>query len=295
MTDAPTLQNIWTITMHNEKRFGSKKIGHIHIDYHDLAPGTTFPCSRASDCFVIVYLKRGSRIISDFREYEASQDQLFFFNMGQRFSLAEGSAGQIVYFNPEFYCIAFHDKELNCDGILFNNIYEWPSVSIEGREAVSFFTLMNEIRSELENKDYWTEEMSRAKLKQLIIMASRSWLKRDSGQNGPCSTEGELSRKFSQLVEANYDRFHNVADYAELLHVSPKTLNRKIVSEKNISPNVFIKNRLMLQARRLLANTDLSVKEIASQLGYKDASYFVRFFKIQNDNAPLEFRKTMKG
>lgn len=44
-------------------------------------------------------------------------------------------------------------------------------------------------------------------------------------------------------------------------------------------------------APRLLANTDLTVKEIAVQLGYDDQSYFVRFFKIQTEKSPIEFRK----
>lgn len=44
-------------------------------------------------------------------------------------------------------------------------------------------------------------------------------------------------------------------------------------------------------APRLLANTDLTVKEIAVQLGYDDQSYFFRFFKIQTEKSPIEFRK----
>lgn len=44
-------------------------------------------------------------------------------------------------------------------------------------------------------------------------------------------------------------------------------------------------------APRLLANTDLTVKEIAVQLGYDDQSYFVRFFKIQTEKSPIELEK----
>lgn len=163
---------------------------------------------------------------------------------------------------------------------------------MEEHENVSFNRIMDEIKQELSKEDYWTEEMSRTKLKELIITASRAWLGRTPDQKGLGTIEDELSRKFSQLVEANYHKLHGVSEYAELLHISPKTLHRKIVKEKGTSPNTFIKNRIILQAKRLLAHTDLSVKEISAQLGYDDQSYFVRFFKIQTGSPPLEFRKT---
>ncbi|WP_170250038.1 helix-turn-helix domain-containing protein [Sphingobacterium allocomposti] len=225
-------------------------------------------------------------------EYRTERDTLFFFNIGQQFQIGNNSRGKLVYFNPEFYCIAFHDKELTCDGVLFNNVFETPSIVVEEHENVSFNRIMDEIKQELSKEDYWTEEMSRTKLKELIITASRAWLDRTPDQKGLGTIEDELSRKFSQLVETNYHKLHSVSEYAALLHISPKTLNRKIVKEKGTSPNTFVKNRIILQAKRLLAHTDLSVKEISAQLGYDDQSYFVRFFKIQTEKSPLEFRKT---
>jgi AraC-like DNA-binding protein len=72
-----------------------------------------------------------------------------------------------------------------------------------------------------------------------------------------------------------------------MLNLTPKNLNRKIVTEKQIAPNTIIKNRIILQAKRLLVNTTLSIKEIAVYLGYEDYSYFLRFFKSQTGSSPL--------
>lgn len=49
----------------------------------------------------------------------------------------------------------------------------------------------------------------------------------------------------------------------------------------------------MLQVKRLLVNTELTVKEISAQLGYKDQFYFVRFFKIRTGKSPIEYRKIL--
>ncbi|TYP91327.1 AraC-like DNA-binding protein [Sphingobacterium allocomposti] len=274
------------------KSFGNKKIGYIPFDTIISFDDFRLPCRKSKDCYVVLYAESGSTITSDFVEYRTERDTLFFFNIGQQFQIGNNSRGKLVYFNPEFYCIAFHDKELTCDGVLFNNVFETPSIVVEEHENVSFNRIMDEIKQELSKEDYWTEEMSRTKLKELIITASRAWLDRTPDQKGLGTIEDELSRKFSQLVETNYHKLHSVSEYAALLHISPKTLNRKIVKEKGTSPNTFVKNRIILQAKRLLAHTDLSVKEISAQLGYDDQSYFVRFFKIQTEKSPLEFRKT---
>ncbi|QIH34767.1 AraC family transcriptional regulator [Sphingobacterium puteale] len=273
------------------RSFGQKKIGYLQLDTTIPFDSVSLPCHKSGDCYIILFAGSGSTVISDFVEYKAEQDTLFFFNIGQQFQMDNNTEGELVYFNPEFYCIAFHDKELTCDGVLFNNVFETPSITLTEDEGISFRKVIAEIKGELNREDYWTEEMTRTKLKELIITASRSWLDRSPEQKGPRTMEDALNRKFSELVETNYHKNHSVADYAELLFISPKTLNRKIVREKGISPNTIIKNRIILQAKRLLINTDLKVKEIAAQLGYDDQSYFVRFFRIQTGKSPFEFKR----
>lgn len=276
------------------KLFGNKRIGYLDIDTTSPVDGFSLPCKKSNDCYIILYAQKGSSVTTDFVEYKTERDTLFFFSIGQQFQIGDNSKAALIYFNPEFYCIAFHDKELTCDGILFNNVFETPYITLTDDEKNSFSRIVEEIRQELKKDDYWTEEMTRTKLKELIITASRSWLIRTPEQKDLGKTEDSVSRRFSRLVEENYHRFHSVAGYTKLLFVSSKTLYRKVVDERGLSPNTIIKNRIILQAKRLLVNTDLTLKEIAVQLGYEDQSYFVRFFKIQTGKPPIEFRKTAK-
>ncbi|WP_232234298.1 helix-turn-helix domain-containing protein [Myroides sp. ZB35] len=87
---------------------------------------------------------------------------------------------------------------------------------------------------------------------------------------------------------------HKVGDYAALLNVTTNVLNKRITEGCGISPSCVIVNRLILQAKRLLAYSDLSVKEIAFSLGYEDVSYFNRYFKIQTSYTPLTFRRNQE-
>ncbi|MTG99203.1 helix-turn-helix domain-containing protein [Myroides sp. BIT-d1] len=270
--------------------FGDKGIGYYTFDSFMDIQALHSSCKSKHKCYLIMNVKADSVLTIDFKEIGVKQDTLFFLDSRQRFSLNPSSKSEIIIFNSEFYCIAFHDNELTCDGILFNNIYDTPSINIAQKDSDILDNLFSEIKTELNQGDYWTEEMIRTKLKELIITVSRMWLNQNPNQKGLGSGEDELSRKFSQLVEENFSTYHSVSDYAALLNVTAKTLNRKIVSEKKMAPNTFIKNRIVLQAKRLLSNTMLTVKEIAIELGYQDQSYFVRLFRSQTGQTPLNFR-----
>lgn len=241
--------------------------------------------------YKIVFIKKG-RVNVDFVDYDFKESTLLFFSIGQQFKISENSEGSIIYFNPDFYCIAFHDKELACDGLLFDNVFEMPYLNLSTNLDILFLKLISSIKREINQKDFWAEEMIKTYIKQIIISATRTLIK-SNNDSQIISYDKELARKFSQLVELHYRKHHNVSDYANMLNITPKNLNKKIVSEKQVAPSIIIKQRIILQAKRLLANTTLSIKEIADYLGYEDYSYFVRFFKSQTGLPPLSFRNAL--
>ena len=79
-------------------------------------------------------------------------------------------------------------------------------------------------------------------------------------------------------------------EYASLLNVSAGHLS-ELVKEQSGRPAInHIHERLVLEARRLLFHTQHSLKEIAFDLGFTDASYFNRFFKRETNVTPAEYR-----
>ncbi|WP_270420956.1 helix-turn-helix domain-containing protein [Chryseobacterium indologenes] len=240
--------------------------------------------------YKIVFINKGGRINVDFIDYDFEESTLLFFSIGQYFKVCDNSKGSLVYFSPDFYCIAFHDKELACDGLLFDNVFELPYIDLTLSQEKYFQKLLISIQKEIKMKDFWAEEMIKTYIKQIVISATRTLGKKNDDTHQAISYDKDLTRRFSQLIELHYRTAHNVSDYALMLNITPKSLNRKIVTERQIAPNVIIKNRIILQAKRMLANTQFSIKEIAAYLGYEDYSYFVRFFKLQTGVSPLSFR-----
>lgn len=244
----------------------------------------------------ILFLKKGSHINIDFNKYKLQQDALFFINVNQWYQLsaADTCRGSLIYYNRDFYCVEIHDKEVSCDGILYNNVYEIPVVYLSKDESIGVQQILSEILDELENDEPAMEEMLRILLKKLIIIGTRIWKKEHDIKTTEASQDIEFLRKFSRLVELHFRKLHTVAEYANILSMSPKILHKHITKNGQASPNDLIKERIILEAKRLLAHTALSVKEIGYSLGYEDPAYFVRLFTKQAGTSPIEFRKQYK-
>ncbi|MDQ3073368.1 MAG: helix-turn-helix transcriptional regulator [Bacteroidota bacterium] len=95
-------------------------------------------------------------------------------------------------------------------------------------------------------------------------------------------------------MESDFTRQQKPVTYAEHLGISEKHLNElsKTYTGKKISE--VIHERLMLEAKRLLLHSALSVKEIGYFLSFEDPSYFTRFFKRKAGKSPARFRNEIR-
>lgn len=276
--------------MEQFRQFAVKKLGYTDVDSANVEEGKL---ASYRDYIKIIFLKAGSHMQVDFKEYHLEQDALFFIQGGQWYQFDEALCnGAMLYYNRDFYCVEFHDKEVACDGILFHNIYEIPVVYLDAAQSAIMQGIFAEIKAEMLQEDSGMEEMLRILLKQLIIRSTRLWKHAHQVETEDSRQEIEFVRRFSQLVEANFLTRHSVADYADLMSMTPKALHKRIAKYTNDTPNDIIKERIILEAKRLLVHTELSVKEVGYKLGYDDPAYFVRLFTNQVQVSPQHFRKS---
>lgn len=249
--------------------------------------------------FIKVLLVPAHYIISvDFKIYDLDKPAVFFVNSNQFLTIvkATNTPAHLIFYNRDFYCVQIHDSEVACDGLLFNNLFEIPKVAFDESETVTVQQLFSQIKEEIELKDSSSEELIRVYLKQVILKATREWKKQnlENDQIMLQTSEHDFFRNFSRLVEIHFREKHAVADYADLMNLAPKTLSHKFKKLNLENPNEIIKNRIILETKRLLYYTDLSIKEIAYQLGYEDPGYFNRMFAQKLGNTPANFRKEFK-
>jgi AraC-like DNA-binding protein len=274
------------------KQCAFKKFG--ILDFCEQNPAAGF-IDQFRDFIKIIYLKAGGRVSSDFTDMEVQQDSLLFVSAGQFVRLSENTEGSIMFYNQGLYGVQLHNQEIACDELLFSDFHKMPLVALEPINSTIISSVFDEIRREIIQDDINLEEMVRVLLKQIIIRATRYWKHQHSIHDLVVQQDAGFSRYFMQLVESNFSKHHDVASYANMLNISAKALNKRVGKYRKCTPNELIKGRIILEAKRLLVYTHLSVKEIGYRLGYDDPSYFIRVFSKQVKIAPQTFRLHFQG
>jgi AraC family transcriptional activator of pobA len=100
----------------------------------------------------------------------------------------------------------------------------------------------------------------------------------------------QLFRRFAQLLDRDFARHHDARHYADELGVPPAALSRALAQVTGRTTKELITDRVMTEAARLLAFTDLTVGEVAFRAGFPDQLYFSRAFKRRHGEPPMAFR-----
>tara|TARA_B110000090_G_C13393438_1_gene450323 strand:+ start:604 stop:1446 length:843 start_codon:yes stop_codon:yes gene_type:complete len=202
------------------------------------------------------------------------------------------SGGISLIFDREFYCIRDHDHEVSCNGFLFLGSSAPAMVKLTEKESQSFKLHFMFLEEEFETEDHIQGEMLRVLLKRLIIKSVRL-LKKTIVDPTLEQPKIDIIRRFNLLVETSFREKHKVSEYADLLNKSPKTLSNLFSKYTNKTPLQVINERIILEAKKLLLQSDKSSKEIAFNLGFLEASHFSKFFKNQVGMSPIHFKKNI--
>ncbi len=238
----------------------------------------------------LVYFTKGngSQTI-DFEYVHVKPHQIYFMIPGQVHNWNfEGEVdGYIINFSAGFFqsflLKAGYLEELPFfSGIVADSVINVPA---DVQKVVSL--LFEQLVNEYEGHQPLKGDMMRATLLKLFITIARLT---PAQQNAP-TYNYTLLRNFQKLIEKNYTTLRLPKEYAELLFITPNHLNALCNAMLGISAGEVIRNRIALEAKRLLINRETSIAEIAGKLNFADNSYFTKFFKKQAGLTPEEFRK----
>ncbi|GGC12960.1 AraC family transcriptional regulator [Parapedobacter defluvii] len=107
------------------------------------------------------------------------------------------------------------------------------------------------------------------------------------------SYSATLLRSFQKLVDKHFSELRLPRYYAAMLHITPNYLNTICSDLLGQSAGAVIRNRITLEAKRLLVNPTLSIATVAYMLNFEDNSYFTKFFKKNAGITPEAFRKSL--
>lgn len=196
----------------------------------------------------------------------------------------------VIRFNRNFYCIDNHDSEIGCKGILFFGASQVPIINLDETNRKKIELLWSVFLSEFESKDDLQLEMLQMLLKRLLILTTRIY-KEENKIIQLEETKMDVIRNFSFLVEVHYKSKHTVAEYADLMNKPAKSLTNLFANHIKRTPLQIIQDRIFLEAKRILLNSEKTIKETAFELGFDDIQSFSRFFKNKQGVSPKEFRE----
>jgi AraC-like DNA-binding protein len=238
---------------------------------------------------IFFFTKGGGSHFIDFKDYHIQDHTIHFVSPGQVHMIkrAPESYGSIVLFSRDF----FHPAA-DVNNPLFNfpflNNSQYPVLSTSKKEFDEFAPMLAQIEQETDRNHDVYMEILRSCVKVILLKCLQLF---DNKHPDHRLKNGSVFNSFREMIEKEYRVQRQPSYYASKLNMTEKKLNS--ICKENTGENVgnYIKARILLEAKRLLINTDHSIKEIASFLGFDDPAYFNRFFRTNTGLTAGDFRK----
>ena len=253
----------------------SDKAGHdIHLPHRD-------------EHYLLIMMFNGSfEALVDFKRFEVSANAVAIILPGQVHQVLEINNGKAVTISFDPILVA---SELI--PVLQSYFYEQ---SVLPEDDILFEELNSLLQILIAKKDHHTKSLHAFAMhvtlqNMLALIACK--IQSVNNTYSPEKRPALIAQQFKTLLQQSFKRLKKPSDYAKALHVSVKHLNDTVKASTGFSVSLHIQQQIMLEARRLLYHSSLSVKEIAYTLGYEDVVYFTRLFKKNTGLTPLSFRR----
>lgn len=240
----------------------------------------------------ITLIEEGSgNLYLDEVAFPITRGNIYFSLPGQtrRWDINKVPKGLVLIFEEAFLCDFFNDRRFVQNLAYFNPSRKSSTLAINDEEYKVFEGLMLQIESEIQCFKDTDKHILRAILYQVLIWLNRQF-KNTHNSIGNHAPNRHIT-EFIVLLEKEYLNTRSVSYYASKLNITPNHLNDLANQHLGKSAKQYITDRVILEAKRLLGSSALSISEIATKLNFDDNSYFVRLFRKTTGTTPLAFRK----
>jgi AraC-like DNA-binding protein len=244
--------------------------------------------------FQILYVSRGAGIhYVDFQEWEIEDGTIFFLSPGQVHDLrftSKNPEGIMINFNEDFFNDFLSQKDF---------INSLPVFSKSGKYG---FRKVDSCKSELESNiakilkvikhdSLYKKQFIQTLVLEIVLMIAMKT--KDENPENEIISNNYLLVKFEKLLEKYFMEAHHPKFYAAHLSVTSNYLNTLCKKLTGKTLGKVIRSRIVLEAKRLLVNSEYTISQIAYELYFEDNSYFTKFFKANTGLTPAEFRKSI--
>jgi AraC family transcriptional activator of pobA len=257
----------------------------IDLKTFDEYPGIDAP--RRLRKYVLIWCSDGTITVTvDEKELKLKKHDVVTITSGQVHYIKKlnKAKGIILEFTYDFFCKNDNDIELIFQNGLFCH-FDMNEVIAMGNN-VTIETQLHLIRQELQTKPYQYLITIHSRIELVLVEINRAKL--NSGDE--IWKPGALFLKFLELVRANFEHNYPVSQFAKMLRTTEAKLNEQSKLHTGRTAQNVIYGLVASEAKRLLIYQNLSVKEVAYQLGFNDPFYFSNFFKKHTSVSPKSYQ-----
>ena len=243
--------------------------------------------------FHVVMLFSGGpvRHMIDFAEYEATAGDLLWIRPGQvhRFSSTCEYRGTVLTMQPGFLPRAVVEA---------TGLYRYdlpPLLHPDEPRLAALRAALAQLQREYEDSSTLPLSLHTSVLRHSLtaFLLRLAHLAASSAEAARRQSDTTFTL-FRDAVEKGFATNHSVSAYADTLGYSRRTLVRAVRAATGETPKGFIDKRVVLEAKRLLAHTDLPIGRVGVAVGFPDAANFSKFFHQHTETTPVAFRAELR-
>ncbi|WNJ17373.1 AraC family transcriptional regulator [Pontibacter sp. G13] len=265
-----------------------------NLEYLRFSPNEAVAPTREARRFLtysVLHITEGTgNFVLDEEEYEVKPNTVYFAYPGQILNNRHfyNVRGVHMFANPDFF--------LGCNdafpGLTVMNAPELRhEIPLSVAESNYLTDIGTRIMIELENERPVKWDIVKAYISVFMFSMERKFVM--TYQDVADNKYPELVRRFFALLRMSNNYNQSVAEIAENLYVSPNYLNSVVKKHTNKTVKQHLQEHMLQQARSLLLNTDLGIKELSYMLGFNYPQYFNRAFKKLTGYTPQGYRMAM--
>lgn len=253
----------------------------------------TLTITHRTGFYHIIWFQEGNPIhLVDFNPIQINPNTIIFLNKDtvQRFDDKTKFGGKAILFTDNFFCRTETDTKFLRSTILFNDLFSVSKVQIQKKSKL-FENLLQQMMDELQNsKDNSQADILQNLLHNFLLHSERERRQQNFTEIKK-GADLDYVMLFKDILEKDFKNQKQVNYYAKQIIITEKRLNQATTKILGKSPKELIDDRVLLEAKRILAHTTESVKEIAYYLGFEEPTNFIKYFKKHSELTPIEFRE----
>ncbi len=276
---------------------------------HNTRPGLGFEIFRLAELFsreldhaldapqrpefhtVYLGLRGKGSLVVDFTEVPLGEGTVTIVARGrvQQFVPAKQLDAWMLLFTPELVALPPRAVDPLRGASVLTPGWTMPALRAAGRDRDELLAIADQLAAEQARPPDAFQPALMSSLVRAILLRIERIAQASTARPAP---PPELARFFTILEQACTST-RSVAHYAKAAGLSPRRLAELLVAHTGKSTKQVIDDRVVLEQKRLLAHTDISVKELAARTGFDEPTNLVKFFRHHTGATPLEFRRNL--